>query len=88
MVAVAGDQVTVSAAGLTVNGQNLLQSAPLSRDSAGRPIDAYAFGAYRVPAGMAWIVSGYSPNSFDSRYFGPVPVANIEGKATPVLVSR
>jgi conjugative transfer signal peptidase TraF len=88
VVAVAGDQVTVSAAGITVNGQNLPQSVPLRLDSAGRPIEAYSFGAYRVPPGMAWIVSGYSPNSFDSRYFGPVPVANIEGRAMPVLVLR
>jgi conjugative transfer signal peptidase TraF len=88
VVAVAGDQVTVSAAGITVNGRDLPQSAPLSLDSAGRPIDAYASGTYRVPAGMAWIVSSYNPNSFDSRYFGPVPVANIEGMATPVMVFR
>lgn len=86
VVAVTGDQVTVSTAGVTVNGQNLPQSAPLRLDSAGRSIEAYPFGAYRVPAGMAWIVSGYSPNSFDSRYFGPVSIANIEGKAMPVAV--
>jgi len=59
-----GDVVTVDAAGA------------LKTDSAGRPMEHFPFGPYRVRAGEVW-VHGTARNSFDSRYFGPVPIANI-----------
>jgi hypothetical protein len=34
-----------------------------------------------------WLLSSYDPGSFDSRYFGPVPAANIRGQAIPVLIA-
>ncbi|WP_244427615.1 hypothetical protein [Bartonella queenslandensis] len=33
---------------------------------------------YRVLEGYAWFISSFDPVSFDSRYFGAVPVMNIE----------
>jgi type IV secretory pathway protease TraF len=47
---------------------------------------AWPAGTYQVPPGEIWTVSSYSPESFDSRYFGPVPLANVRGRARPLLV--
>ena len=85
VAAVAGDVVSVSSAGITVNGMPVTNSAPLAVDGAGRPLQAYPAGTYTVAAGQMWLVAPL-PYSFDSRYLGPLPVSAIEGTAKPVLV--
>ena len=80
-VAVPGDVVAVGAEGIAVNGILL----PNSRPMPGMP--AYPSGSYRVQPGQIWAVSSYSAGSFDSRYFGPVPLENLRGRAVPVAVS-
>ena len=77
IAATAGDQVAVSAAGVTVNGLPVQGTAQLVHDSAGRPLPPFPAGTYRVPPGQVWLLSGHDPRSFDSRYFGPVPAANV-----------
>jgi conjugative transfer signal peptidase TraF len=59
-------------------------AATLKSDSAGRPMEHFPFGQYRVPAGEVW-VHGAARNSFDSRYFGPVPIANIRASLEPLV---
>ena len=56
----------------------------LKRDTAGRPMEHFPFGQYRVPAGEVW-VHGTAGNSFDSRYFGPVPIGNIRSTLEPLV---
>ncbi len=81
VVAVAGDAVTVEpGAPLLVNGNAVPDSAPM----AGMP--SWPPGIYRVQPGELWLISSYSAGSFDSRYFGPVAVKNLRGRAAPVLV--
>jgi conjugative transfer signal peptidase TraF len=72
VVAKAGDTVELSARGISVNGLSLPNTAPLSRDTKGRPLTAWPFGRYPVTPGTVWVVSSYHSRSFDSRYFGPV----------------
>ena len=86
VAAVAGDRVTVTALGIAVNGEPIAQSAPLDEDSAGRPLRPVPAGAYSVRTGEVWLLSGHDPRSFDSRYFGAVPVTNIQGVARPIWV--
>ena len=88
IAAMAGDVVAVSPSGVTVNGQPVPGTAPLARDSAGRPLPAVPAGVYPVPPGDVWLLSGHDPRSFDSRYFGPAPVANVQGVARPLWVAR
>ena len=79
VVAVAGDVVRVTAAGIAVNGTLLPNSRGLWQDSAGRPLRPVPPGTYRVGPGEVWLVSSYAAKSFDSRYFGAVLVADIQG---------
>jgi conjugative transfer signal peptidase TraF len=55
----------------------------LKADSRGRPMDHFPFGAYRLKPGEVWLY-GSNPKSFDSRYFGPVPMANVRANLAPL----
>jgi conjugative transfer signal peptidase TraF len=86
--AVAGDMVMVTRSGVTVNGVPVDDTMPLDRDGTGRRLQPFPAGAHSVPPGQIWLLSSHQPLGFDSRYFGPVPAANIRGVARPVWVSR
>ena len=79
IVAVSGDHVVVSKSGVFVNGVKLKNSGLFKTDSAGRPLWPAKSGA--VPQGFVWLMSDYNPQSFDSRYFGAIPVQQIQGPA-------
>ena len=85
IVARTGDVVDVSARGIAVNGSLLRNSAPLRVDIKGRPLPAWRFGKYVVAPGTVWVASSYNPRSFDSRYFGPVPISAIRDYVLPLL---
>jgi conjugative transfer signal peptidase TraF len=72
VVAKVGDLVELSARGISVNGLLLPNTAPLSKDTKGRPLTAWPFGRYSLTPGTVWVASSYHSRSFDSRYFGPV----------------
>jgi conjugative transfer signal peptidase TraF len=84
VAAIAGDVVRITPAGISVNGALLPNSAGLRQDSTGRPLRPLPPGTYRVGSGAVWLVSSYAGKSFDSRYFGPVPVSAVHGTAQPV----
>jgi conjugative transfer signal peptidase TraF len=86
--AVAGDMVMVTRSGVTVNGVPVDDTTPLDHDGAGRLLRPFPAGAHSVPSGQIWLLSSHQPLGFDSRYFGPVPAANVRGVARPVWVSR
>ena len=85
IAALPGDTVTVSTAGIAVDGTPIANSRPLSHDDEDRPLRAMAAGNYTVPAGEMWLVSSFNPRSYDSRYFGPVPIAAVRARVHPVL---
>ena len=58
---------------LRINGQLILNSAPLSEDQAGRPLKAFPL-PIQLASDEVWLLSD-SPKGFDSRYLG---VANFE----------
>jgi conjugative transfer signal peptidase TraF len=82
IVALPGDRVVVSHGELFVNGRRIGRVRRLPRDSAGRFIPAVPEGSYEVAPGTAWLVSAFHPRSWDSRYYGAVPLA----EEAPVLV--
>lgn len=83
--AVAGDLVVVSDQGIAVNGALLPNTRPLPVDSAGRPLPWLAGLRLRVPEGQCWVYSDTIPNSWDSRYYGPLPASAIVGRMRPLL---
>ncbi len=85
VAAVPGDKVSVSAEGITVNGVAVPNSRATTKDSLGRPLTQVETGCYIVEPGTVWLISSHA-RSFDSRYFGPLPYANILGTAKPIWI--
>jgi conjugative transfer signal peptidase TraF len=88
VVAWPGDVVTTSPAGVIVNGTPVPNSSPLTRDSLGRELHPYPYGTYQVSEGQIWVVSSYSSRSFDSRYFGPVPLRTVREWIRPFITEQ
>lgn len=82
--AVHGDTVDIAEDGVRVNG-TLVAGPGLEQDSQGRPLPPLVPGTYAVVPGTVWILSDHDPRSFDSRYFGPVPVESVRASARPLL---
>ena len=85
VVAKSGDVVELSARGISVNGALLPNTAPLSKDTKGRPLEAWPFGRYVVASETVWVASSYHPRSFDSRYFGPISTLAIRERLKALL---
>lgn len=88
VVAWPGDLVSVSANGIRVNGRPLPNSAPIKRDSKGQQLRPFSDGEYRVGPNELWVVSSFSTRSFDSRYFGPIPLRSVHSWLRPLLVEH
>jgi conjugative transfer signal peptidase TraF len=88
IVARAGDIVNLSPSGMAVDYRVLPNSAPLTNDTASRPLKPWPFGAYRVQRGTIWVLSSYQSRSFDSRYFGPIPESIVRNHVRALLVLR
>jgi len=85
VVAVAGDEVELQRDFFAVNGRVVDQTRRHSTDSVGRPLEPVPFGRRLVRDGEVWVLGVCRERSWDSRYFGPVPVASIVAKARPLL---
>lgn len=83
VAAVAGDEVTISSRGVAVNECLLPHSRPLEFDSAGRPLSPWPHGRYRLRRGQLWLYAG-NDRSWDSRYWGRVPLSEVLARAQPV----
>lgn len=84
VMAIGGDGIDVTAAGVLINGHLLLHSQAASRDRSGRRLMPWPTGAYRLAEGEVWL---YAPKdrSWDSRYWGPAANGDIVAKVTPLL---
>ena len=54
-----------------------------AKDRAGRPLLMWS-GCRRLGGGTVFLLAPKAPASFDGRYFGPIAVSNIVGRAVPV----
>jgi conjugative transfer signal peptidase TraF len=84
--AIGGDTITVGPSGLELDGNPVSRTEPLRQDSDGRYLPRVPDGRYVVQPGEVWLVSTYSPRSWDSRYFGPVPVSAIISALSPLWI--
>jgi conjugative transfer signal peptidase TraF len=83
--ALPGDVVAVEPGWVAVNGARLQDSRTAARDSAGKPLAHVPWGVRRVSTGEVWLFGFNDPRSWDSRYFGPVPLTTIRGALQPVV---
>ena len=79
IAAMAGDSVCASQDRLTVNGQDLGEIR--TADAEGRLLPRWS-QCRALGRGEVFLVSAV-PESFDSRYFGPVPLSDLEGVYAP-----
>jgi conjugative transfer signal peptidase TraF len=81
VIAVAGQDAEIGAS-VSVDGRVVPASSLAPRDGKGRPLSPFPGGT--VPPGYVFLHSAF-PGSFDSRYFGPVPIFGILGLAREAL---
>ena len=83
VVGLPGDVVEYVDGGYSVNGRRVANSRIQPLDLGFKP----AFYSHLVvPDGYVWLMSSYSAQSFDSRYFGPVERSRIYAYADAILV--
>jgi conjugative transfer signal peptidase TraF len=80
----AGDTVCRHGPLVTINGRIVAHARTL--DAGGRPLPAWA-GCFRLAADQIFVLSA-DPDSFDSRYMGPIDRAHVFGLALPVWVRQ
>jgi conjugative transfer signal peptidase TraF len=81
VAAVAGQRIEIGAE-VVIDDQPIGHSQLVARDGQGRMLRPYPSGT--VPAGEVFLHSPFV-GSWDSRYFGPVPVSGVLGLAEQVL---
>lgn len=81
VIATAGQSVEIGSR-VRVDGVLVASSAIAKADGKGRPLSPFAGGT--VPADTVFLHSSFV-GSYDSRYFGPLPVSGILGLAQEVL---
>ena len=84
IAAVSGDRVTVTEAGVRINDALQANSRKIAADTAGWDVPQAPIPDV-VPAGHVLLMSDYNARSYDSRYFGAVPTARIQGVVVPIL---
>lgn len=77
-VAVENDVVEVNKGVLYVNGEPMQE--PFIKEP---PVND--FPPYRIPAGCIFMMGDNRNNSDDSRYWGPLPLKNVVGKAEAIF---
>lgn len=84
---VAGDSVELQDGVIVVNGQTLDGTAVVSTDSKGRPTPQSNLKPGIIPPGKVLVLSQHHRGSFDSRYFGLVPLETLR-LVRPVIIFK
>jgi len=85
LIALPGDEVEIRPDFIAINGHRFSHSATAQHDSEGRSLPRVPVGTFRVLPGSVWLFGFNDPRSFDSRYYGPVPLSSIQSAAIPLL---
>lgn len=81
VVATAGDRICRAGEAFTVNGR--LYGLAATKDGVGVNLPQWQ-GCQILAPGEVAVFSNRIPNSFDSRYYGPIPAGNIVGVYRPL----
>ncbi len=85
IAAIGGDIVDSSPRRVRVNDRPVPNSETALLDSRGRGLSHTGWGRHVVRPEEVWLLSTHDPRSWDSRYFGPLNVAQIRATVQPVL---
>ncbi len=88
IIARESDYVGFSEVGLVVNGKLLEMSGPMATDDQGATLPVYRRAYTALKPGEAVVMGQLNPESFDSRYFGPIRLSHIESVIRPVLIKK
>jgi conjugative transfer signal peptidase TraF len=80
------DKVEVSTEEIIVNGKDIPNTRHFMTDGQGRSLPIAL--PEIVAGGKVWLLSDYNPKSYDSRYFGAIPISTVYGIAKPLWVSE
>lgn len=81
VAALDGDVVCAAGDAISINGRVVAKR--LARDRLGRRLPSWS-GCLRLDGGEAFLLMESVADSFDGRYFGPVPTAEIIGRLVPL----
>ena len=81
VAAVAGQQVCRSGATVTIDDETVATAR--TADRMGRPLPVWT-GCRRLSAGTVFLLAPAVSASFDGRYFGPVAITAVVGRALPL----
>jgi conjugative transfer signal peptidase TraF len=74
---------TICRFGLLVFVDGILAANAHASDACGRSLPVWQ-GCATIENNEIFLMNSSEPASFDGRYFGPIPTASIEGRATPL----
>ena len=80
----AGDKIEIQEQGISVNGSVLPQSTILTQDGLGRSLMPFSSESIVLNADELWVMTNRNPLSFDSRYFGPIQLAQVSNVVRPL----
>ena len=83
VAALDGDIVCAADDVISVNGR--VAAERLARDRLGRPLPAWT-GCHLLDYGEVFLLMEGVSDSFDGRYFGPIPTATIIGRLAPLWI--
>jgi conjugative transfer signal peptidase TraF len=78
---------TVCRIGRAITVDSLAVGDARERDSHGRALPLWQ-GCRIIAEGDVFLMNRQSADSFDGRYFGPLPVASVVGRAKPIWIAR
>jgi conjugative transfer signal peptidase TraF len=85
VLALPGQTVCRSDRTITVDGVTMGDA--LGRDHLGRPLPSWR-GCRVVGAGNVFLMNRQSGDSLDGRYFGPLPITTVVGRADPLWTDQ
>jgi len=83
--ALPGDTVEVTRDYIAINARRVENSATVSRDSRGRSLTHVTPGRYTVRPDHVWLLGTTDARSWDSRYFGSVPIGSVRAQLEPLV---
>jgi len=86
VVAISGDEISITDDGVFVNQRLIPFSKPLSSDGIERPMPQQHLYDYQLKEKEILTMTSQSRWSFDGRYYGPIHVGQIKGVITPIWV--